>query len=847
MPHTTPTRFANRITSAAFLCPLIALAGLLATGVPVSAQETAGATPHPANRLAKETAPYLLLHAHNPVDWYPWGPEAFARAKAENKPIFLSIGYSSCYWCHVMERESFTDPEIARYLNEHFVSIKVDREERPDVDQIYMAALQAFSTGGWPMSMFLLPDGRPFYGETYLPPRDRQGISGFLTVLSGIAKAWRDEHGEIERSAAGLTEIVRRKLGSTSSRRKPALSPTFVAAGKAALAEQFDPEYGGFGFNAQNPRRPKFPEPVNLVFLLDQDRRDRQKKSVTSRSSGAPPATSASSGRSGRSDPLFMVLFTLDRMARGGIRDQLGGGYHRYATSRYWIVPHFEKMLYDNAQLASVHLTAFELTGDVRWRDEAEATFAFIARTMTAPDGGFYSSLDAETVSGEGAYYVWSRDEVKEVLGSGPDVEIFSQVYGLKRESNFEGGRYVLLQPRPLAEQAEKLQITVEKLESILSPLRIRMLTARENRPGPLRDDKIITAWNGLMIAAYADAYRILKNDTYRRTAEKCAEFVLTRLREPGGRLLRTYRAGQARLPAYLEDYAYLVHGLLRLHAATGQIRWLQQARSLADRMIADFFDTQEGGFFFTASDHESLLTRPKDPYDGALPGANNVAVLDLVALSLATGEKSYLEPARKTLESLSIALAQNPAAMPILLVGLQEYLDARSDKRAAGPTAETAPGAVPDGPVTASARIADAQNPAPGRVFEASVAIAIKEGWHIHANPTGVDVLIPTTLVLEPGQPGADLHIDYPPGKSRVLGSLGTEKVALYEGNFNIPVRITLPRDAPAGKTTLTLKLNYQPCDERVCLAPASLEIPLEVTIGPSSRRCGEQAVSGS
>jgi uncharacterized protein YyaL (SSP411 family) len=837
MQHTTPARFSmtRRVAATWFL---IATAGLLpASDFPASAQELAGGKDRPANRLAKETSPYLLLHAHNPVDWYPWGPEAFARAKAEKKPIFLSIGYSSCYWCHVMERESFMDTEIARFLNEHFVSIKVDREERPDVDQVYMAALQAFSTGGWPMSMFLLPDGRPFYGETYLPPRDRQGISGFLTVLNGIVKAWRDERREIERAADGLTEIVRRKLGGSGNRRKPALSLAFVAAGRAALADQFDPEFGGFGYNAQNPRRPKFPEPVNLVFLLDQERRDRRKNGVGKDRDRAGSTALSPGGavRPGRADPLSMVLFTLDRMARGGIRDQLGGGYHRYATSRYWIVPHFEKMLYDNAQLASIHLMAFELTGDVRWREEAEATFAFVARTMTAHEGGFYSALDAETASGEGAYYVWSREEVKNVLGAGPDVEVFCQVYGLKRDSNFEGGRYVLLQPRPLTEQANKLETTPEQLQSRLSPLRARMLTAREKRPAPMLDDKIITAWNGLMIAAYADAFRILKNDAYRHAAEKSAEFLLSRLREPGGRLLRTYRAGQAKLPAYLEDYAFLVHGLLRLHAATGESRWLDQARGLTDRMIADFADTQEGGFFFTAGDHESLLARPKDPYDGALPGANSVAVLDLLALSRATGEKRYLEPARKTLESLGTTLSQNPAAMPILLVGLQEYLDARPDHILPGPLGDAAPDPVPNQVVTASARIADAQHPAPGRALNATVSVAIKEGWHIYANPTGVEILKPTTLVLDPGQPAADLHVTYPPGQPKVLGSLGAEKVALYEGKIDIPLRVTLAPDARAGTITVMLKLKYQPCDARVCLAPASLAIPLEVPLGPS------------
>ncbi len=471
MQHLTPARSSSSGRAAAAWLQ-IALVGLLASAHPTIAQEPAGEDHRPTNRLAQETSPYLLLHAHNPVDWYPWGAEAFARAKAEKKPIFLSIGYSSCYWCHVMERESFMDAEIARFLNQHFVCIKVDREEHPDVDQVYMTALQAFSTGGWPMSMFLLPDGRPFYGETYLPPRDREGISGFLTVLIGIDKAWREEHGDLERAADGLTEIVRRKLGNTGSRRKPRLYAALAADGRAALAQQFDPEFGGFGFNTQNPRRPKFPEPVNLVFLLDQERRDRLKKDAGKDSGSTPGAASGSAINPGRADPLYMVQLTLDRMARGGIRDQLGGGYHRYSISRYWIVPHFEKMLYDNAQLASVHLMAFELTGDGRWRDEAEATFAFVARTMTAAEGGFYSSLDAETAKGEGAYYVWSREEVKDVLGAGAEAEAFSLVYGLKREPNFEGGRHVLLQPRPLAEQAGKLQSTAENLELLLRPLR---------------------------------------------------------------------------------------------------------------------------------------------------------------------------------------------------------------------------------------------------------------------------------------------------------------------------------------------------------------------------------------
>jgi uncharacterized protein YyaL (SSP411 family) len=779
-----------------------------------------------ANRLSKETSPYLLLHARNPVDWYPWGPEAFARAKAEDKPIFLSIGYSSCYWCHVMERESFTDPEVAAFLNQHFVSIKVDREERPDVDQVYMAALQELGPGGWPMSMFLLPDGRPFFGATYLPPRNRPGVAGLLTVLRGIAEAYRDERAQVERAAAGLAEIVKRKLGASGDRRRP-LSRAMAAHGRNELAERFDPEFGGFGYSPQSPRRPKFPEPVNLIFLLDQHRRDK-----TGPGSQPPSLAPSKPGR----DPLEMVLFTLDRMARGGIRDQLAGGYHRYSTNRTWTIPHFEKMLYDNAQLAAVYIMALELTGDARWRAEAEATLAFISRTMTSPEGGFISALDAETAGGEGAYYAWSGGEVKGVLGEGADAETFSLVFGLKGAPNFEGARYVLHQPEPLAVQAAKLGTTRRDLEARLSPLCVRMLAARAKRPAPLLDDKILSAWNGLAIAAYADAYRVLKNESYRNAADRAAGLLLSRLRDKSGRLLRTYRAGQAKLPGYLEDYAFVCHGFLRLFAATGESRWLDQARALADRMITDFRDQDQGGFFFTASDHESLLARPKDPYDGALPGANSMAVLDLLALHHATGEIRYLETARTALESFSLDLSENPGAMPLMLLALEQYLDSRPDQVTRGSQVKASEPSLASGVVSASAHVAEGERPAPDRDLKATVALAIRDGWHIYANPPGVDNLAATKLILEPNQDAVHLHVSYPAGLPRVLGSLGNEKVALYEGMVEIPLRMTLLPRAKAGRNTLMLRLEYQACNNRVCLAPASLAIPLEVTLDSQS-----------
>jgi uncharacterized protein YyaL (SSP411 family) len=779
----------------------------------------------PANRLARETSPYLLLHAHNPVDWYPWGPEAFARAKAENKPIFLSVGYSSCYWCHVMERESFEDAEIAKALNGSFVCIKVDREERPDVDHVYMTALQAFGRGGWPMSMFLTPDGRPFFGGTYFPPRDREGFTGFLTLVQGVAKAWVSQRAEIEKAADSLTQAVRRHLRDAGGARRLPLSRDWVAQGLAELGQQFDPEFGGFGFSPQNARRPKFPEPVNLVFLLDQHARRAR--------TPAAPGTGAPGDRTkaGTADPLEMVRLTLDRMARGGIRDHLGDGYHRYSTDRHWLVPHFEKMLYDNAQLASAHLLAFAITQDPRWCAEAEATFAFVARSMSAPEGGFYSALDAEINHEEGAYYVWTRAQVQSVLGEGPDADAFAQVYGLTGEPNFEGGRHVLFQPRTLAEQAEALQTTPKELAARLAPLRARLLAAREKRPALLRDDKVLTGWNGLMIAAYADGYRVLQDEDYRRAAEKAAGFLLAKLRAPDGRLLRTYRLGQAKLPAYLEDYAFLAHGLLQLHAATRETRWLSAARALTDRMLADFEDREQGGFFFTAGNQESLLARPKDPIDGVLPSGNSIAVLNLLALHRATGESSYRDHAAKALGAFSATMAQRPFAMPMMLMALERYLDQGPDT-APGARLAAQPDREPARVVQASALTAGAITP--GREFHAIVTVTIQGGWHIYANPTGIAELKPTTLQLDPASERSAtlVSVQYPPGVAKVLGSIGTEKVALYEGNLELTARIRLAEGAKAGSIPLKLKLSYQACNDRLCLAPATLEVPLDVTI---------------
>jgi uncharacterized protein YyaL (SSP411 family) len=783
----------------------------------------------PTNRLGRETSPYLLLHAHNPVDWYPWGPEAFARAKAENRPIFLSVGYSACYWCHVMERECFMDPAIAKYLNEHFVNVKVDREERPDVDQIYMAGLQAFGNGGWPMSMFLTPDGRPFFGGTYFPPEDRDGFEGFPGVLKRVFEAWRDHRAEIVKDADRLTTFVRRSLAGAAARGRAPLTRDLAERGRAQLAEQFDPAYGGFGFNPENARRPKFPEPVNLVFLLDQDRRRGK----------ARPAAGGAAGL----DPLTMALTTFDRMARGGIRDQLAGGYHRYATTRYWDVPHFEKMLYDNAQLASAHLLAYESTGDVRWRREAEATFAFLARTMTAPDGGFYSALDAESGGEEGKSYVWTRDEVARVLGGGDDFRVFALAYGLNRPANFADDRHVLLEPLPLAQQAEALKTTPEALEARLAPLRLRLLAVRDKRPAPRCDDKVLTSWNGLAIAAYADGYRLLKDAKYRETAERAADFVLARLRDRDGRLLRTYRQGQAKLPAYLEDYAFLAHGLLRLHAATGDANRLAQARALTDRMIADFGDTKEGGFFYTAEDHENLLARPKDASDGVLPAANSVAIRNLVALAAATGEGRYLDLAGHALEAFSAAMSQAPGSLPLMLVALEEYLDVRpATTTVANPPPEAEP-VLPGGQTVVVAQaalggdpkdVADTPAVAPGREVDVAVSLSIEKGWHLYANPNGTTTLKPTQLTLAADQPATLVEVVYPAATATLSTPGVDEKAGVYEGRVTLRARVKIAADARTGPLAIGFLVNYQACNDRACLAPATLKVRLGLTVAP-------------
>jgi uncharacterized protein YyaL (SSP411 family) len=631
---------------------------LLAVGLRVAG----GAEPEkPTNRLAKETSPYLLQHAHNPVDWYPWGEEALAKAKADGKLIFLSIGYSACHWCHVMEHESFEDAEIAKLLNEHFVCIKVDREERPDIDAIYMTALQVYHQlagsgrgGGWPLSMFLTPDADPFVGGTYFPARDgdRPGAPGFFGLLGKIQDVWIKEPQRIREDAQTLVKFTKAEM----EKRRPSpaikLDSSIATETLASLAEEFDPKYGGFGYTPDG-RRPKFPVPSNLVFLLDRVRRTSDDKART------------------------MLVETLEKMSLGGIRDHLGGGFHRYTVDRYWHIPHFEKMLYDNGQLVSVYAQAWELTKRDDFKQVAVELCEFVLRELADGTGGFYAALDADSEGEEGKFYRWDKADVESALAP-DDFKLFAAVYGLDRAPNFEEKYYVPRLSRPLAEIAAELKIGEKVLNERLAPLCARLLEIRNKRPRPRTDTKILAADNGLMIGGLADVGRIFNEPRYVAAAERAAAFVLEKMRGADQRLLRTYAGDTAKLNAYLNDYAFLTDGLLRLYEATKNQLWLDAADSLTKLQVEHFADEASGGFFFTSSDHEKLLARGKELVDGAQPAGNSVSAHNLLALAKLKMRPEYVPLAEKTILATLSLTQSNPSAAPRIVAAAVKLLDER-------------------------------------------------------------------------------------------------------------------------------------------------------------------------
>jgi uncharacterized protein len=631
------------LTTVLMLLPLVRL-----TAEEPAEQARPAAKKHPANHLAKETSPYLLQHAHNPVAWYPWGEEALAKAKRENKLIFLSIGYSSCHWCHVMERETFHDEEIARYLNEHFVCIKVDREERPDIDTIYMTALRVYlelagsrQGGGWPLSMFLTPEAQPVFGGTYFPARDgdRPGLPGFLKIIKTVQGVWDKSPDRLREDAATITKFTKAELERRAGALLVPLDEALVDSVEEALHAQFDPKHGGFGYSPET-RRPKFPEPSNLVFLLARIERDQSERART------------------------MLEKTLAHMAQGGLRDHVGGGFHRYTVDSQWQIPHFEKMLYDNAQLAGVYAKAHALTGRDDFRRVAIEVCDFVLREMTSEGGAFYAAIDAESEAEEGKFYRWEKAEVERALTT-EEWQLFAQVYGLDGDPNFEEQYYVPQLARPLSESAAEMQLSEAALEARLAPIRAKLFAVRAKRPRPKTDIKILTADNGLMIAGLADAGRILKEPKYVAAAGRAAEFVLQHLRTEDGRLLRSFAGGEAKLNGYLDDYAFLAHGLLRLHEATGDARWLEEADAITAKQIELLADEKAGGFFFTTSDHETLLVRHKELADNALPAGNSVAAGNLLALARARKKPEYLRLAEKTIATTAAAMQSTPSLAP--------------------------------------------------------------------------------------------------------------------------------------------------------------------------------------
>ena len=614
------------------------------------------AAPKHTNRLAGESSPYLRQHAHNPVDWYPWGEEALAAARAADRPILLSVGYSACHWCHVMERESFEDERIAQRMNEHFINIKVDREERPDVDEIYMTAVQAMTgQGGWPMTVFLTPDLQPFYGGTYFPPEDRYGRPGLPRVLQAIADYYRENRAGVAEKTAELMRTLQQHAEFLT----PGDIPGEAVLDRACdqLKSTYDSSHGGFG------SAPKFPPSMSLSLLL--------RRYV----------------RRGDQRALAIVEHTLKRMARGGMYDQLGGGFHRYSVDERWLVPHFEKMLYDNALLVWTYIEAYQATQDEFYRGVVEHTLGYVLREMTQPEGGFYAAQDADSEGEEGRFFTWLFEEVEDLLGE-EDAALFARYYGVVPEGNFEHGRNILHVENEREGVARLLGVAPERLARVLERGRTVLLAARQQRVAPGRDDKILAAWNGLMISAMARAYQVLGADRYLRAAIAAADFILERM-VCDGRLLHTYKDGRAQILAYQDDYAGVINGLLDLYEASFERRFLAAAEHWAAEMVARFWDEDRGGFFYAGAEATDLIVRTKNPFDNATPSGNSLGALVLLRLGAMKGDPGWWQRGEQTLVLFEPLLRRAPAAGAQMLCALDLYLAKPTEVALVGSPAE--------------------------------------------------------------------------------------------------------------------------------------------------------------
>lgn len=791
-----------------------------------------------ANRLAGSSSPYLLLHQHNPVDWYPWGEEALAKARREDKPIFLSVGYATCYWCHVMERESFSDRAIAAFLNQHFVAIKVDREQRPDLDEVYMTATQLMTgRGGWPNSVFLTPELKPFYAGTYFPPYDVSTPNGatrpgFSTLLTQLHDAWVNRRAQVEAGAEELTQGVRRVLeaGWAGTEGQEGALPTAAVVSESlrALASSYDREYGGFG-SARSGYQPKFPSPANLLLLLDLLEAEAEETSEAEEAS-----------ENGMAEE--MLRRTLDRMARGGMYDQLGGGFHRYSTDRPWRVPHFEKMLYDQAWLLEIY-ARYAVLETERPELAAQArrvvldTATFLARELTGSRGELWSAIDAETNGREGEFYVWTPMQLQAQLQPS-ELARLAPLYGLDGAAFFRPPHGVshwvshgVSHGAEDVEAAYVLYLTVPLGEDAASvaALRSRLLAARDERKRPRTDDKVLTDWNGMAIAGLATAGRLLRAPELVHQAARAAEFSLAEL-APGEpettTLLHAWRQGKAEIPAMLADYANLVHGLLALHAATGEARWLQAARRLTEEQIVRL-RAPHGGFFVAAA-RDDVLFRSQDPYDGALPSANGVALLNLLELYRRTGEERWLTQAEAALRAFGARIQENPAGLRTLSLAAWRYRQLvpgstaiESFSRPVSRLRAEALQVVEDVELRLAGAATDGW-----RAFELRFRVA--EGWHLNANPASLDFLIPTTVEALAVSAGASAGVQLR-GLVYPEGTLDGE-VRVYQGELSLTGEIRSSEQAgTAERQGPVLQLTYQACQADRCLLPVSLPIRRE------------------
>ena len=767
--------------------------------------------PRHTNRLINETSPYLLQHAHNPVDWYPWGPEAFEAAREQDKMIFLSVGYSTCYWCHVMERESFENEDIADLMNANFICVKVDREERPDVDDIYMAAVQVLNQGrgGWPMTLFLVPDGlKPFIGGTYYPPTDQGGRPGLPKVIEQVSNYWNTDRQRVLQQANQVANRIKQRL--TGRIQSVPLSANNVQKAISSLMMSYDRTDAGYG------RAPKFPMSANIDFLI-RAAWDRQ-------------------------DVRQSIIHTLDRMATGGMYDQIGGGFHRYSTDTKWLVPHFEKMLYDNGQLATTYALAYERTKDPYYAEIIREILEFVLREMTDEKGAFYSAKDAEVNAREGQNYIWTQTQVAAALteaGLENELAFVLKVYGLDRGTNFtdphhrEDGRknVIFLIDRP-DQIAAQMGMDLEIFSQRIIMINEALLKVRDRRDQPILDDKILAGWNGLMISGFADGGRVLGESRYIEAAQRAAEFILTEMRDEGGRLLRSHRKGTSKINAFAEDYAFFIRGLLALQRATGDSRWIEEAENLAADAKSQFWDNTSGGYYDTLPNQQDLFVRTKSTYDGAVPSPNAIMVHNLLDLYELTSNEQYLDDASASLVSLSSYISGQPHGVILSTLALKRFADSYPQRIGLGKpdTVEVAvkkpPRTDPDDPVQIRSE-QDRIVLSPGDRLTLTLVVDIRKGYHINAHEPGPEFLIPLKVSIQNAD-GLAVEVAYPSGEIYEAAAIADEPMLVHTGQFEIPIRLERTGDM-AGEVIVSV--TYQACTDRACMLPKTVVVPVKIS----------------